>query len=415
MRLYFPQYFTSASRFMTYTVVYKIMTSAGHTITDTKDGADAALYSMCDVEEMPGLVKLRQEVGTLPIVVGGAFAFNFWSACIYADIVWIGEVFEMAECKTLAELADSPHSYTRDQKALPIASTRIDWDRVPVCQIAPKKAYYWGGVGCKNKCRFCFTSWTHKHLVNSQARILQAKDIARKQKIHLMIASNEYEDGTGGKTQDMMLVDYIKRPVKASMVRCGIEFATDESRARMGKRITRDDIYKAIQKMSVDGLSLRFFHISGYDTLADWDRYIGDLCRMLERHPNGRILHLMYNNLQYQNYTPLYAERRQIDPSRYIDHTVTAGWYDRLRQYSKHILVGAPSPFQHVACRMGVELSRNKETLDWWLDKAKNPKGKLTTDGAERALHDSGVLDTPHVRFDFATGQIREWAKDHAT
>lgn len=408
MRLYFPQYFESESRFMTYTIVARIMEQGGHVIADDPHGCDAALYSMCDVEEYPGLVKLRRQVGDLPIIVGGAFAFNFWSAAIYADCVWVGEVFEMAECRTLDELMASPHVYTPGD-ALPVASTRIDWGRVPVCQIAPKKAYYWGGVGCKNKCRFCFTSWTHIHQINSPANIQRAKVNARAHKIHLMIASNEYEDGTGGTTQDMMLVDYIRRPVKASLVRCGIEFATDESRARMGKRITRDDIYKAIQKMNADGCALRFFHISGYDTREDWERYIGDLCVMLERHPNRKMLHLMFNNLQYQNYTPLYAERRGIDPARYIDHTVTAAWYDRLRQHSMHVLVGAPSPFQHVACRMGVELSRTREQVDFWLDKAKNPKGKMTVDQAHRALMDSGVLDTPHLRFDFKAGAIKEW------
>lgn len=139
MRLYFPQYFESASRFMTYTIVQRIMAGAGHAIVERPDGADAALYSMCDVTEMPGLIKLRREVGSLPIIVGGAFAFNFWSAAIYADIVWLGEVFEMAECETLDDLTNSPHSYRMGQQRMPTAATRIDWDKVPVCQIAPKK------------------------------------------------------------------------------------------------------------------------------------------------------------------------------------------------------------------------------------------------------------------------------------
>lgn len=407
MKLYFPQYFDSASRFMTYTIVYRIMTAAGHEIVDSPEGCDAALYSMCDVMDYPGLVKLRNAVGKLPIVAGGAYAFNFWSASIYADYVWVGEVFEMAECRTLADLADSPHTYTRGGK-IPTASTYIDWARVPVCQIAPKKAYYWGGVGCKNKCRFCFTSWTHIHQTNTPERISKAKETARKHKVHLMIASNEYEDGTGGTTQDMLLVDYIKRPVKANVIRCGIEFATEQSRAHMGKRISREDIYKAIQKMNTDGVALRLFHISGYDALSDWDQYIEDLCEMFRRHPNERLLILMFNNLQYQNYTPLYAERRSIDPARYIDNTTTKAWYDRLRQYSQHVMVGPPSPFQHVACRMGVELSREREQVDWWLDKAKNPKKKLSVDEAYRALFDTGVLDTPAYRFDFKTGAIIE-------
>lgn len=383
------------------------MERGGHVIADSPEGCDAALYSMCDVTEYPGLVKLRAST-SLPIIVGGAYAFNWWSAILYADAVWVGEVFDMADCKTLDDLMTSPHVY-RAGGPLPVSSTRIDWGQVPVCQIAPKKATYWGGAGCKNKCRFCFTSWTHIHQVNSPERIARARDMAKKQKLHLMIASNEYEQGNGGTSFDMLLVDYIRRPVKAQLIRCGVEFATEATRRRMGKAIARDQLYAAIQKMSRDNCNLKLFHISGYDTRQDWEDYIDDLCAMLDAAPNSRLLQLDFNNLQYQNYTPLYRERMDIDPDRYIDHTVTSGWYDRLRQHSLHVLVGPPSPFQHVACRTGVELAREREQLDWWLDKLKNPKGKLSVDQAYKALFDTGVLDTPHYRFDMRTGAITPW------
>jgi len=407
VKLWYPQYAESQSRFLTYTIVAKALMAAGHEIEANPTGCDAALYSMCDVMEYPGLVKLRARTA-LPIIVGGAYALNWWSAILYSDVVWLGEVYDMADCRTLDELMASPHAYTRGG-GLPVVSTRVEWDTVPVCQIEPRKAYYWGGVGCKNKCRFCYTSWTHIHQVNSPANIEQAKRVAKRQKLHLMIASNEYEDGQGGTTQDMLLVDYIRRPVRAQLIRCGIEFATEQSRARMGKRISREDIWRAIQKMNADNCALRLFHISGYDPVEDWETYIDELGGMLERCPNHKILHLMYNNLQYQNYTPLYAERRRIDPARYIDHTVTARWYDRLRMHTQHVLVGAPSPYAHVACRMGVELSREREQVDWWLDKAKNPKAKLTTQQAHDALLSSGVLDTPHYRLNMKTAQIELW------
>lgn len=406
MRWAIPQYFKSSSRFLTYTVVARALRAAGHELTDDVTDCDVVGFSACDVMDYLDLVKLRAETRK-PILVGGSYAFNYKSAILYSDMVWVGEVYEMAECADIDALRAHPSCYVPGKPNVR-ASTRIDWGDVPIAQIAPKKCYYWGGVGCKNKCRFCFTSWTHAHQVNSKARIDAAKRVAAKEKKHLMIVSNEYEGGDGGRTMDMMLTDYVRVPVSASMIRCGIEFATEASRREMGKRITDDDIYKAIQKMNVDGVAMRWFHIAGYDPLADWERYIEMLCGMLSRHPNKRIVHLMFNNLQYQNYTPLYTRRRDIDPARYIDVTVTRRWYDQLRQYSRHVLVGAPSPFQHVACRMGVELSTERAQVDYWLSKLKNAKGKLTVDEAYRALFSTGVLDTPMLRLNMRTGEITE-------
>ena len=402
----FPQYFESKSRFLTYTVVASALKKAGHTVTDDVDNCDAVLFSMCDVMDYTDLVKMRGRTDK-PLIVGGSYAFNFRSAILYCDMVWIGEIYEFADCKSLAEISDSASCYLGDNSKKLIASLRIDWDKVPVCQIAPKKCYYWGGVGCKNKCRFCFTSWTHKHNINDKNRIAQAKEEAKNRKLFLNICSNEYEDADGGKTMDMMLKDYIKTPVSgASMVRLGIEFATEETRLKNGKHITDDMLYASIQKMNIDNVTLRFFHIAGYDSLEDWNNYIDILCKMVDRHPNKRLLHLMFNNLQYQNYTPLYDERKNINPENYIDVTNTKAWFDKMRQHSRHVLIGAPSPFQHVACRMGIEGATEKGQIDFWLSKIKSAKRKMTKDEAYKALFDTGVLETEKLRFDFKTGAI---------
>lgn len=411
----FPQYFESKSRFMTYALVYRVLINAGNKVIDNINECDAVLCSLCDVTEYKYLVRLRK-LTDKPIIVGGAFAFNYWSAILYSNAVWIGEAFDFADCKTLGDVYDSAHCYTGASTKSLVASQRVDWGVIPVCQIAPGKCYYLGGVGCKNKCRFCFTSWTHQHAINSQQRILAARRVAKDQKMHLMVVSNEYDAGdVGGTTRDMLLTDYISEPVRgASFVRCGIEFATDDSRKRNGKAITDAQIVAALRKSNDDNVSLRFFHIAGYDDIKDWERYIGGIAGTLKQYPNNRLVHLMFNNLQYQNYTPLYAERRDIDPSKYIDISVTKAWYDTLRQASRHVLVGAPSPFQHVACRMGVELSTSREQLDYWLSMAVNPSGKLTIDDAYQALFNTGVLDTERRAVNVNTGEIRTLAEKEA-
>ena len=57
---------------------------------------------------------------------------------------------------------------------------------------------------------------------------------------------------------------------------------------------------------------------------------------------------------------------------------------------------------------MGVELSRERAQIDYWLPKLKNAKGKLTVDEAYRALFKTGVLDTPMLRLNMRTGEITE-------
>ena len=403
----FPQYFTDRSRFLSYTVVAKALINSGHTITESPSHCDAVLFSMCDVMEYPALVRMHKFAGSKPLVVGGSYAYHFRSAILHCEAVWVGECYEMAQCRTLDELLAHPSCYTGGRR-LPKASTYIDWAQVPVCQTAPRKAYYWGGQGCKNKCRFCVTSWTHPHQVNSPGRIAAAKRTAAAHKIHLMICANEYSDGTGGSTQDMMLRDYLKVPVSSGFIRIGVEFAREETRRYCGKPITDNELCAAIAKMSRERVSLRLFHISGYDSREDWEAYIHKLAAFLERYRPGRLLHLAFNNLQYQNYTPLYRERRRMDPDRYLTYQDTKRFYDILRSASPHVLVSAPSPFAHVAARMGTELSTTRDQVDYWRRLLRAAPAKLDRNTIYEALFSTGVMDTSELRMDFKTGQIME-------
>ena len=414
MTFCFPQYFTQRTRFLAYTVVAKALTLAGHVLTEHVDDCDAVLFSMCDVMEYPSLVRMKKFAGHKPLIVGGSYAYHFRSAILYCDAVWVGECYEMAECRTLNELMSHPSCYCGGDK-LPKASTRIDWEKVPVSQIAPKKAYYWGGQGCKNKCKFCLTSWTHPHQVNSQARITAAKKKAADHGLHLMVCANEYSKGDGGTTQDMLLKDYLIHPVSRGFVRIGVEFATEETRGRCGKPITDEQLAKAISKMSKENISLRLFHISGYNTKEEWEEYVERMASVLDRYRPGRLLHLMFNNLQYQNYTPLYMERKNIDPSRYLDLNDTKRYYNRLRAASPHVLVGAPSPFAHVAARMGTELATEKAQVDYWRKLLRTPAAKMNPEKIYRDLFHTGVMDTPALRMDFRTGQIMEVSQDGGT
>ncbi len=402
----FPQFFTQRTRFLAYTVVATALQRAGHTLTEDLERCDAVLFSMCDVMEFPQLVRLRRSTGR-PLIVGGSYAYHFRSAILYADGVWVGECYEMAACRTLEELLGHPSCYTGGPD-LPRASTLIRWEEVPVCQTAPHKAYYWGGQGCKGKCSFCVTSWTHPHQVNSRARIQAAKTEAARRGLHLMVCSNEYDDGGGGRTQDMLLRDYLRVPIRRGCwIRVGVEFATEFSRRQAGKPISDREMEAAIEKAARERVSLRMFHIGGWDLREDWEAYIDRLAGYLDHYRPGSMVHLMYNNLQYQQYTPLYRRRREIDPERYLSIQDTRRWFDRLRAATPHVLVGAPSPFQHVAARMGVELARTREQADFWRPGLRDSR-RWTIQEAYDALFATGVMDAPPLRLDLSTGQITE-------
>lgn len=404
MKFCYPQYFESKSRFLTYTVVAKALMNQGHEIVPYDDSCNAVLFSICDATEFRQLVKCRQQHPKKTLIVGGAFAFNFWACSLYADGVWVGEVFDMAKCQTINEILDSSHCYTGGE--LPVASQSIDWAQVPIAQIAPKKAYYWGGNGCKNKCKFCFTSWTRPHEVNSSDKISRAQRICKSKGLHLMVSSNEYENDPGAKTFDMLIKDYIKTPVRAGVVRCGVEFATEQERRINGKPMSDNDLFHALQKAEREKVSLRLFHITGLESVDDWEKYIDMWCGFLDMCHYGRLLNLGFNNLQYQNYTPLYKKRREINTENYITQKKAREWYDKLRLHTRSVLIGSPSTFQHVCCRMGIELSTTRGQSEFWQKMIIDPNRKLSVNDAYKALFETGVLDTPELKVNHKTGVI---------
>jgi methylmalonyl-CoA mutase cobalamin-binding subunit len=83
MRLAFPQYFEAQSRHLTYHVVKIALERAGHVVTPAIEAdTDAVLFSICDVVEYPKLVKAKKaaDAAHVPLIAGGAYAFNYWSA-----------------------------------------------------------------------------------------------------------------------------------------------------------------------------------------------------------------------------------------------------------------------------------------------------------------------------------------------
>jgi hypothetical protein len=114
-----------------------------------------------------------------------------------------------------------------------------------------------------------------------------------------------------------------------------------------------------------------------------------------------------FESLEYQNYTPLYSERKSINPDNYLTREKMNEWQDIMYRSTKSVLFQAASSFQHACCRMGIEESRTKDQIDFWSSMIVNPNKKLTPDAAYKALFDTGILDTPALQLNPNTGVIR--------
>lgn len=411
MKYAFPQFFAGNARFLTFSVVADALRKAGHEVTADCENCDIIAVSLCSVRDMPTLRRIIRENKNrkVPVLVGGTHALCYWSVGLYADLVWLGDVYDMADCRDVQELAQSPYCYNRDPKKQLFVSFRIDWDKVPVCQIGKTQAYYWGGVGCKNKCRFCHTSWTHRHLVNSEDRIEKARLLAEKKKLYLMVCSNEYDKNNKLDTRDMLLRDYIRTPVHANHLRLGIEFASEAVRAYMGKPITKDDIFRALQKIHNERVNIvKLFHITGYEPLEDWDKYIAEIGDMAGVIGIRKMIMLMFNNLNYQNYTPLYRERKKINWEYYSDIKKAREWNDAIALRSHGLFVRPATRFAGVACDFGISEATTIEQLRFWEKMGSQTSLKKYTPAEyQRALFDSGVMENKERRIDFDSGEIK--------
>jgi len=227
----------------TFAVLKKLIRVHGHELIEDRDQADMILVTICDIDEIQLLIRARRENKEgKPIAVGGHVCFNYKVVALFADLVNVGHGFEFFKCQTVEEMKALPCVYYPGKPGKITPSELMEWHLLPLVQKSKKTYYYMAGVGCKNKCAFCYTSWTNRLQKNSEIRVQKAYHSIPKG-ASLMIIANEY-DGTHVKVpvKDMLLKDFIKLTSKtANIVKMGLEFATPETRKRVGKFFTDEE------------------------------------------------------------------------------------------------------------------------------------------------------------------------------
>ena len=293
----------------TISVITHLAELGGHKIVDPDD-ADVLLVSVCDVTQINYVEKIRKQHPDKIIVVGGHAAVYFKLFALFADYISIGQGFDFFKCQSIDEIAALPSVWdAKNPNDFIVPSTLIEWQNVPLANVTKGALYYWGAVGCKNKCQFCLTSWTNPHQKNKRSNI----DKVLASHKTCTIVSNDSDDIPSRMTQSIMLKDFLVKPLKKYAVyRIGIEFATEEHRRKYGKPFTDDEFVSAMKRADEFGVRLKLFCISGIDTMDEWHALFNKIPTLYKK---GNY-EVKFTNLNYEMFTPLEKHRRDIDISK---------------------------------------------------------------------------------------------------
>jgi hypothetical protein len=308
----------------------------GHAITEKPDQADAILLSIEDITLISKIKKTKQNHPDKVLIVGGHLAKIAAKAMsIYSDIVWVGHCYEFFECKTIEEIKAHKSSYCGYGDVF--MSTKIDWNINPVVKVNKNTYYYWGAVGCKNKCAFCVTSWTEQ---NEKLDAINSRCVKIKKKLKegsaLKVISNEYEKTVQGRVQSMMMLDFLKmkRKGRNEFIRIGVEFPTAELRRKYGKPFPDDCLSASIKKAELDKYELQFFLIAGLCGREDWARFVEQIPPSSVMSPR---IFLKFTNFEPQPKTPLFKKSQPINPENYINSEFTTKMYYDIAEKNKRL------------------------------------------------------------------------------
>jgi hypothetical protein len=306
--------------FYTEYLIKNLICANGHELVSNIE-ADFILISICDITEISYLINIRKAYPRKKIIVGGHVAIFFKLCAIFADYVNVGQGFEFFKCKNEDEIKSLECIYYNSKNSIIKPSTIIEWNKCQVVQLSKKRYSYLASTGCKNKCKFCLTSWTNKLQNNNSIRIKKAYELANNRKACLKLISNDGYDNSKVKenVKDMLLTDFIKiGKVNTSQVRLGLEFAKESNRKKYGKYFTNKQLLQAIIRAREENIVLQLFCISGIDTKQDWINLLSIIPEYLQLSPK---LIFKFTNLEYQMFTPIHRERFDINIDNYLDYS----------------------------------------------------------------------------------------------
>ena len=240
------------------------------------DEADVLWVSISDPDDIKVLWDARKIANGRPVIMGG---FEAWFGVPYlawADAVVVGEGVEFIRTwgeQGMDAALDLPCVLTMDRykrgiEVLP--SYDVGYLDMPIVKVGGKVRYYFlAGRGCKGKCSFCATSWVQPHSKCPDRKIRRVVKEVEDRKGKLTLISNDSDSviqSSVVNAQSVRVVDYLREPLryKSSMLHFGIEFWDEGSRAKAGKPISNEDIYRLFQTTAEVRQQMELFFIVGY-------------------------------------------------------------------------------------------------------------------------------------------------------
>ena len=353
------KYYIAESGVSLYTdkLLHKLAVDYGHQVVGREE-ADAILVSIEDITSINRIYREGRN-SKVPVIAGGHLAkISAKAMSVYADIVWVGHAFEFFEIKSYQDILDSPYSFTGNGEVC--TSRKIQWDLCPIIRVNRSQYYIWGGVGCKNKCKFCVTSWTEPHINRykntGQINGVKAR-VPNKGQLHLI--SNEYDDVPTGKVGDMTMRGFLelRRTGKNRLIRIGIEFPNERTRATAGKPIKDEEIIEAIKLAERLKFELQFFMIGGIDEKEDWLHFTDLIPESKQMAPR---IFIKITNFEPQPKTPWFS-RQPVDPDKYVDAAFTSELYYRIADKNKRVRMNKTKYPAHAIWRACMTAVENEE------------------------------------------------------
>ncbi len=240
------------------------------------DAAPIILASVSDVDLFPALRNLRRVNPHSTIIVGGFEAYAGEWMLAYADAVVVGKGERFI--RLLGESGeiplDLPEVMTRDGHRVVIPYEDSDLAQYPLIRTGKRKFYAVGGFGCKNKCAFCLTSWAQKerHISQDRIRAIERQVANAGNGCRLTVIANETPYLLENiNAQSMRVRDLIRnwdwlaahKGSYFSLIHLGVEGFTEETRRKLGKPISNDEVRLALHLLRQINQPCELFFITG--------------------------------------------------------------------------------------------------------------------------------------------------------
>jgi hypothetical protein len=298
----------------TYYVLKYLVELNGHEISSINN-CDFILFSICDVSQIISLKYIKKMHKNKKIIIGGHFAIFFKLCILFSDYVNVGQGFEFFKCQTEEEIKGLRCIYYEGCNKIIEPSILIEWDKIPLCKITKNGYYYWNSVGCKNKCKFCLTSWINKYQQNNKDRIKYIKRENERKNINYISNENDNLIEIKEQRKSIMLKDFLNiKKHFCNYYRVGLEFALEENRKEQGKYFTDEMLIESILKAIKEKVRIQFFCIAGYEPKKAWY----NLFSILPAINKGWEIKFKFTNLEYQMFTPIYKELENMNIDYYM-------------------------------------------------------------------------------------------------